>query len=94
VTEQKLGQVERGEAWLREAFGLRVVRLRHEGTHARIEVLEGDMTRLSQEAAISSISMTLNKLGFDTVAIDPEGYRRPDPQPTFITEETSNGERR
>ena len=38
VTEVKLRQVERGEAWLREAFGLRVVRLRHEGTRARIEV--------------------------------------------------------
>jgi pyridinium-3,5-biscarboxylic acid mononucleotide sulfurtransferase len=94
VDERKLDQVERGEAWLREAFGLRVVRLRHEGTHARIEVLKGDLTRLSKEPAISTILMKLNELGFSTVAIDPEGYRRPDPQPMFFTEETANGERR
>src|SRR6185295_8266897 len=56
VTEMKLGQVERGEMWLKEAFGLRVARLRHEGTHARIEVLEGDITRLAEEPSFSNIS--------------------------------------
>jgi len=92
VTETKLSQVERGEAWLREAFGLRVARLRHEGTHARIEVLEGDIARLSEEAALSNISLTLNRLGFVTVEIDPRGYRRPDPQPKVLAEERADGE--
>jgi uncharacterized protein len=94
VTEMKLSQVERGEAWLREAFDLRVVRLRHEGTHARIEVLDEDIARLSGDAALSSILFTLNKLGFVTAGIDPRGYRRPDPQPKIFTEERVDGERR
>jgi len=93
VTEMKLSQVERGEAWLREAFDLRVVRLRHEGTRARIEVLAEDIDRLSKGEAFSSISLTLNSLGFDTVNIDPRGYRRPDPQPKIIAEEGADGER-
>lgn len=94
VTEAKLSQVERGEAWLREAFALRVVRLRHEGTRARIEVLEEDVGRLSGKQAISSILLTLNQLGFESVAIDPRGYRRPDPQPKFLAEGVLHGERR
>jgi len=93
VTEMKLSQVERGEAWLREAFGLRVVRLRHEGTRARIEVLAEDIDRLSRSEAFSSISLTLNSLGFETVSIDPRGYRRPDPQPKIFAEEGADGER-
>jgi len=94
VTEMKLSQVERGEAWLRTALGLRVVRLRHEGTHARIEVLEEDIARISEKAVFSNISFALNKLGFVAVEIDPRGYRRPDPQPNVLAEERADGERR
>ena len=94
VTEMKLSQVERGEAWLRTALGLRVVRLRHEGTHARIEVLEEDIARISEKAVFSNISFALNKLGFAAVGIDPRGYRRPDPQPNVLAEERADGERR
>jgi uncharacterized protein len=94
VTEMKLSQVERGEAWLREAFGLRVVRLRHEGTRARIEVLAEDIDRLSGNEIFSSISLALNHLGFATVEIDPRGYRRPDPQPKIFAQEGADGERR
>ena len=93
VTELKLSQVERGEAWLKEAFALRVVRLRHEGTHARIEVLEEDLARVSGEPAFSSILFNLNRLGFKTVGVDPRGYRRPDPQPKFFAEGIAHGER-
>jgi len=81
VTEEKLAQVERGEAWLREAFGLKVVRLRHEGSEARIEVLPGEIARVASDAAISLIKNGLTPMGFDRITIDPRGYRRPDPQP-------------
>ncbi|TMQ65441.1 MAG: ATP-dependent sacrificial sulfur transferase LarE [Candidatus Eisenbacteria bacterium] len=94
VTVMKLSQVEQGEAWLREALGLRVARLRHEGTHARIEVLEEDIARISGETTLSNISFALNRLGFMTVEIDPRGYRRPDPQPAVLAEERVDGERR
>ena len=81
VTREKLAQVERGESWLREAFGLRVVRLRHEGARARIEVSVGEIPLVSTEAAISRIRQQLGALGFQDVWIDPAGYRRPDPNP-------------
>ena len=79
VTPEKLRQVERGENWLRDTFGLGTVRLRHEGGRARIEVRVGEIPRL--EASIDRISLQLRELGFDEVQIDPRGYRRPDPVP-------------
>jgi uncharacterized protein len=81
VTEERLGQVERGEAWLRETFDLKVVRLRHEGKVARIEVLPGEIPRLASSDSISLISNGLAPLGFDRVKVDPKGYRRADPEP-------------
>ena len=81
VTEERLAQVEGGEAWLREAFGLEVVRLRHEGVTARIEVLPGEIPRLRSDAAILEITNKLASFGFERVSIDPRGYRRPDPRP-------------
>lgn len=79
VTPEKLRQVERGENWLRDTFGLGTVRLRHEEGRARIEVRVGEIPRL--EASIDRISLQLRELGFDEVQIDPRGYRRPDPVP-------------
>jgi len=79
VTPEKLRQVERGENWLRDTFGLMTVRLRHEGGLARIEVRVGEIPRL--EADIDRILLQLKELGFDQVQIDPRGYRRPDPVP-------------
>jgi uncharacterized protein len=81
VTEEKLAQVEQGEAWLRHAFGLKVVRLRHEGTTARIEVPPGEIPRLRGDRVNLLINSYLATLGFERVTIDPRGYRRPDPQP-------------
>jgi uncharacterized protein len=82
VTRAKLDQVERGEAWLRRTFGLRVVRLRHEGARARIEVGLGEIARISTDVAISRIRQQLGALGFQDVWIDPAGYRRADPNPS------------
>jgi pyridinium-3,5-biscarboxylic acid mononucleotide sulfurtransferase len=81
VTRAYLDQVERGEAWLRKAFGLRVVRLRHEGARARIEVGPGEIAQISTDSAIGRIRQQLGTLGFQDVWIDPAGYRRPDPNP-------------
>lgn len=81
VTVEKLGQVERAEAWLRETFLLRVVRVRHHGRAARIEVSTRDIPRLSEPSSIVAISLQFNRLGFTEIKIDPRGYCRPDPQP-------------
>jgi uncharacterized protein len=81
VSEAKLAQVERGEAWLKGRFGLRVVRLRHEGDRARIEVPPQDLVRLAHPEALDAIFIEMNMLGFTQVEIDPRGYRRADPIP-------------
>lgn len=94
VTRTKLSQVERGEAWLKEAFGLRVVRLRHEGERARIEVRPNAVARLLEPTALSSISLQLKELGFSQVEVDPRGYRRPDPNPADPMEEPFDAESR
>lgn len=80
VTAERLDQVERAEARLRAAFALRVLRVRHGGGTARIEVSEGDVARLSTPDAAASILLQIGDLGFTSVEI--RGYRRPDPLPT------------
>ena len=94
VSPEKLLQVERGEAWLRAAFGLRVVRLRHEGDRARIEVLSADVARMSAPESKTTIYLELNKLGFSQIEIDPNGYRRPDPHPKEDPETMADAEAR
>ncbi|MBI4365068.1 MAG: ATP-dependent sacrificial sulfur transferase LarE [Candidatus Latescibacteria bacterium] len=87
VTVERLRQVELGEEALRERFGLRVVRLRHEGWKARIEVAADDIPRLAEPATNRVILSLLNGLGFTEVEIDPRGYRRPDPLPSLDLED-------
>ena len=82
VTREKLRQVELGEAALRERFGLRVVRLRHEGRKARIEVDPADVDRILAPAQKEAILTLVKGLGFSELEIDPRGYRRADPLPT------------
>jgi uncharacterized protein len=87
VTVEKLKQVERGEAALRERLGLRVVRLRHEGSRARIEVAPADVARLLQPAEKEAVLSIVQQLGFAEVEIDPRGYRRADPLPPTVQED-------
>ncbi len=84
VTVDKLRQVESAEAWLRQKFGLRVVRVRHFGQRARVETETADIERL--QAALPELRSGLMTWGFETVEIDPAGYRRPDPLPAVNTE--------
>ncbi len=72
VTATKLRQVESGEAELRR-LGFRVVRLRHHGEVARIEVPLSELERLlSQRQEVVAV---LRSIGFDFVALDLEGFR-------------------
>lgn len=74
VTPERLRQVERGEALLRAAGVTGDLRLRHHDTHARIEV--SAMDRALVEAAWDRLEPALRALGFDSVELDPRGYRR------------------
>ena len=81
VTAERLSKVEAAEAWLRRTFGLRVLRVRLAGEGARIEVAPPDIGRLGAPGDYSRIQLKLGELGFQSVVIDPKGYRRADPAP-------------
>ncbi len=87
VTTEKLMQVELGEAALREKLGLRILRLRHEGAKARIEVDPSDIARLQGPAEKDAILAIVKQLGFTELEIDPRGYRRADPLPPTVMED-------
>jgi uncharacterized protein len=74
VTEQRLGQVEQGEARLR-ALGFRQVRLRHHGQLARVEVEPSELPRALDPGMAKAIVDAIKPLGFQFVSLDLEGYR-------------------
>ena len=72
VTHEGLRQVAEGERYLHE-LGFRVVRVRHHGNLARLEVAPEEIERLvSQREAVTAYFKTL---GFNFVAVDLLGYR-------------------
>lgn len=73
VTLGKLRRVERAEGLLLD-HGFRVVRVRHDGGAARVEVGGDEVGRL--EALWSEVLPELLALGFAAVTLDPAGYRR------------------
>jgi len=75
VTPEKLGQIERSEAGLRE-LGFRQFRVRHHGEVARIEISPEEMPRALDAAMAAEISRRLRDAGFLYVTLDLEGYRQ------------------
>ena len=75
VTADRLGQVERAEAFLR-SLGLEGdLRVRHLGRRsARVETA-AEAIPLAQRSW-ASIERKFREFGFDAVALDPKGYRR------------------
>ncbi len=74
VTEEKLSQIERAEAVLLER-GFRQVRVRHLGTHARIEVGTEEVARFDDAALCEAVVLGLRAIGFASIGVDPAGYR-------------------
>jgi len=74
VTRERLGQVERAEAWLRDRGIEGNLRVRHHGSLARIEVDPPMFARL--DASWDELTAVFGALGFDRVERDPVGYRR------------------
>jgi uncharacterized protein len=72
VTVEKLKQVEDAEDFLRE-LGLQVLRVRHHGDTARIEILPEDFQAALQHRGI--ISQKLHEMGFLYVALDLDGFK-------------------
>jgi uncharacterized protein len=71
VTREKLRQIESGEAFLQE-LGFSVVRLRHYGDQAVVEVPADRVPDLQRRAA--EVQTYLRQLGLPQTVIDPEGF--------------------
>lgn len=74
IDQGTLSLVERAEKILRDA-GFRQVRVRSDGKMARLEVGSDEVGRLLACARHAAVVDEIRTLGFDTVEIDPEGYR-------------------
>lgn len=74
VTREKLRQIDQGEGLLK-AEGFRVVRLRHYGERAVIEVGPEEKSRLENSMLRRVVFEKISALGFSSVEVDPEGYR-------------------
>jgi pyridinium-3,5-biscarboxylic acid mononucleotide sulfurtransferase len=74
VTPERLSQVERAEATLRELGVRGDLRVRHHGNRASIEVLP-DMFPVV-DAVWATIEQELRSVGFQEISRDPRGYRR------------------
>jgi uncharacterized protein len=74
VTEEKLRTIEAAEAAVR-ALGFRVLRVRHHGEVARIEIARDEMRRLLDPEIATAIDAKLRALGFRYVSVDLRGYR-------------------
>ncbi|OGD16171.1 MAG: TIGR00268 family protein [Candidatus Aminicenantes bacterium RBG_16_66_30] len=74
ITEETLDRIRDGEAFIRK-LGFPIVRLRHHGDLARIEVPAGDLARIVKPATAKKIAARLRSLGYLWTALDVEGYR-------------------
>ncbi|MYA06448.1 MAG: ATP-dependent sacrificial sulfur transferase LarE [Holophagales bacterium] len=72
VTLPKLRRIEEAEAELQKR-GFRILRVRHDGDSARVEVGKGELR--AAESQWSEIEARLLELGFEGAALDPRGYR-------------------
>ncbi len=74
VTEEKLQRIEQAEDALL-SLGFRQVRVRHVGTHARIEVGREEVSRFNDAALSQQIGDRLRALGFASVGVARAGYQ-------------------
>ena len=74
ITRERLEQVERAEALLRE-LGFSELRVRHHGETARIEVPLGDVPRLVAPGVREQVTCGFRALGFRWVTLDLDGFR-------------------
>jgi len=74
VTEEKLTAIERAEQSLRQ-LGFRVLRVRHHGEIARIELGREEMLKAVEPDMADRIDRAVRSAGFRFVTIDVKGYR-------------------
>jgi uncharacterized protein len=74
VTDEKLRVIEQAEQAVR-ALGFRVLRVRHHGELARIEVGRDELARALEPEIADALDRSLRALGFRYVTLDLKGYR-------------------
>jgi uncharacterized protein len=74
ITREILLKVERSEQFL-HSLGFRIVRVRHHGERAAIEVPLADLPRLTSEPIRARVEAELIRLGYGIVSFDPRGFR-------------------
>jgi len=74
VTPEKLRAIEDAESAIR-ALGFRVVRVRHHGAVARLELAREEMARALEPDVARAIDHALRHVGFQFVTLDLRGYR-------------------
>ena len=74
VSVDVLSQIEQAEKYIKN-LGIDVVRVRHYGELARIEVEPINFPKLLNSTTKNSVTRYFKKLGFKDVSLDPEGYR-------------------
>jgi uncharacterized protein len=74
ITPERLHQVEAAEAYLRSLGVTGDLRVRHLGPGARVEVAPSQIERV--RVRWDAVRSVFAELGFKTVELDPEGYRR------------------
>jgi len=74
VTPERLGQVRRAEAALRDV-GFSIYRVRHHGEIARLELGELESRRIEDPRVRERVVAAVKRAGFRFVVVDLEGYR-------------------
>lgn len=74
VTSKKLLMIESAEEVLL-AEGFKQVRVRHYGNIARIEIPKEDIPNLLKYELYEKVNVSLKKIGFQSIEVDPKGYR-------------------
>lgn len=75
ITAERLARIEVSEIMVKRVFGVKQVRVRDLNGVAKIEVAPEELELVSDRYRISKISRTLKQIGFNSVMIDPEGYK-------------------
>ena len=73
VSVDVLSQIEQAEKYIKN-LGIDVVRVRHYGELARIEVEPINFQKLLNSTTKNAVTRYFKKLGFKDVSLDPEGY--------------------
>lgn len=75
VTAEKLVRIEKSEIMIKQLFGVRQVRVRDLENRASIEVGKEEINLLDNKQKIFVLEQHMKRLGFDSIVIDPDGYR-------------------